>query len=67
MFERLRAIRKERGLTCEDMAKVLGLETRAGYSKKELGQTAFSLKDAKKVSEVLGKSVDEIFFEDEVS
>ena len=67
MFERLRPIRKAQGLTCEDMAKALGLATKSAYSKKELGHTKFSLDDAKKISDLLGKSVDEIFFEDEVS
>lgn len=67
MFERLRGLRKEKGLTCEDMARILGLDTKAAYSKKELGRTKFSLDDARKVSRVLGKSIDDIFFADEVS
>ena len=67
MFERLRELRKEKGLTCEDMAKLLGLDTKAAYSKKELGRTKFSLDDARQVSRVLGKSIDDIFFTNEVS
>ena len=67
MFERLRELRKERGLTCEDMAKLLGLDTKAAYSKKERGRTKFSLDDARKVSCALGKSIDDIFFTNEVS
>ena len=67
MFERLRELRKEKGLTCEDMAKLLGLDTKAAYSKKELGRTKFSLHDARKVSRVLGKSIDDIFFTNEAS
>lgn len=67
MFERLRELRKEKGLTCEDMAKLLGLDTKAAYNKKELGRTKFSLDDARKVSRVLGKSIDDIFFTNEVS
>lgn len=67
MFERLRELRKEKGLTCEDMAKLLGLDTKAAYSKKELGRTKFSLDDARKVSRVLGKSIDDIFFTNEIS
>lgn len=67
MFERLRALRKEKGLTCEDMAEVLGLETKSAYSKKENGSTKFSLDDAKKVSSILNKSIEDIFFADEVS
>lgn len=67
MFERLRALRKEKGLTCEDMAEVLGLETKSAYSKKENGSTKFSLDDAKKVSSILNKSIEDIFFTDKVS
>ena len=67
MFERLRELRKEKGMTCEDMARLLGLDTKAAYSKKELGGTKFSLDDAKKVSRALGRSIDDIFFTNEVS
>lgn len=67
MFERLRALRKAHGLTCEDMAELLGLATKAAYSKKERGNTKFSLTDAKKISEKFHKSIDDIFFENEVS
>ncbi len=67
MFERLRELRKAKGLTCENMAELMGLETKGAYSKKELGQTKFSLEDARKVSIVLGYSVEDIFFENEVS
>lgn len=61
MFERLRELRKEKGLTCEDMAKLLGLGTKAAYSKKELGRTKFTLEDARKISCVFGKDIDDIF------
>lgn len=67
MFEQLRALRKEQGLTCEEMAEALGLETKSAYSKKENGNTKFSLDDAKKVSAILGKSIEDIFFTNEVS
>ncbi|AXB81756.1 helix-turn-helix transcriptional regulator [Megasphaera hexanoica] len=67
MFERLKALRKEQGLTCEAMAEALGLETKSAYSKKENGSTKFSLDDAKKVSAILGKSIEDIFFTNEVS
>lgn len=62
MFERLMELRQEHGLTCEDMAKVLGLETKAAYSKKELGKTKFTLTEAKQVADVLGLHIEDIFF-----
>ena len=67
MFERLRQLRRDHGLTCEDMAKILGLETKAAYSKKECGRTKFTLAEAKKVSDVLCMRIEDIFFADEVS
>lgn len=67
MFERLRELRKAHGLTCDDMASLLGLATKAAYSKKERGSTKFSLEDAKKISDKFNMSIDEIFFENEVS
>lgn len=67
MFERLRYLRRERKLTCEDMARLLGLETKAAYSKKELGQTRFTLAEAKKIADHFNLGIEEIFFADEVS
>jgi putative transcriptional regulator len=66
MFERLRELRKAKGYTCEQMADKLGLK-KAAYSKKELGKIKFSLSDAKKVSEILGYSIDDIFFARSIS
>ena len=66
MFEKLRQMRKARKITGEEMAKKLGIQ-KAGYSKKERGSVAFTLQDAKKVSDVLGMSIDDIFFPKEVS
>lgn len=67
MFGKLKRLRKERGLTCQDMAERIGLETKAAYSKKECGRTKFTLNEARIVSEILGCSIDDIFFESEVS
>lgn len=67
MFENLRRLRTEAGITCEQMAEYMGLETKSAYSKKELGQTRFTLAEARKVSEILGKSIEDIFYADEAS
>ncbi len=66
MFEKLREIRQAKGFTCENMAEQMGL-TKATYSKKERGQITMTLNDADKISNILGSSVDEIFFADKVS
>lgn len=62
MFERLRELRIEKGFTCEKMAELMGLETKSAYSKKELGQTKISLEDAKKISDILGYNLYDIFW-----
>ena len=62
MFERLRQIRKERCITCEEMAGELGLQTKSAYSKKERECVPFTLQEAKKISEIFGMSIEEIFF-----
>ncbi|KMO87206.1 XRE family transcriptional regulator [Megasphaera cerevisiae DSM 20462] len=67
MFERLKDLRRKKGLTCEQMAELMGLETKGGYNKKELGQTKFTLAEAKKVSDILGYTIENIFYANEVS
>ena len=66
MFERLREMRQSKGYTCGHMADKMGL-TKATYNKKERGQITMTLNDAEKISEILGSTVDEIFFADKVS
>ena len=61
MLERLKQLRIKSGLTCQQMAKQMGL-TKATYYKKEQGQIKISLFDAKKISNILGHSIDNIFF-----
>lgn len=50
----------------KELAEYLGISA-PNYSKKEAGQVRFSLLEAKKLSEFFGLSIDEIFFNDEVS
>ena len=66
MFERLREIRQAKNYTCAYMAEKMGL-TKGTYSKKERGQITMTLEDAKKISEILNGTVDDIFFADKVS
>ena len=66
MFEKLRKIRRSKGYTCEYMAEKLGF-TKATYSKKERGQIAMTLEDARKISEIFNGTIEDIFFTDKVS
>ena len=67
MFERLKELRKSSNTTCDEMANLLGLKTKGAYSKKETGNVPFSLIEAKLISVHFNKSIEDIFFEDEVS
>lgn len=66
MFENLRKLRKEHNVSIAVMSDFLGFKTKSAYCKKELGRVPFSLNEAKKISDFLGKSIDEIFFTNKV-
>jgi putative transcriptional regulator len=61
-FEKLRTIREAKGLTQEQMAKALGYKDRSGYWYLENGRISITIDKAKKISEILGINIDEIFF-----
>lgn len=67
MFEKLKKLRLERNISAEEMSKILGLETKAAYYKKESGNVKFSLLEAKKISDFFNIPIEEIFFSNEVS
>lgn len=48
------------------ICELIGVK-RVTYFKKESGSVKFSLDEAKKISNFLNKSIEEIFFADEVS
>lgn len=66
-YQRLRDLRKSKGISAKDMADLLGLVTKAAYYKKESGMTRFTLHEARIIAHRLGTSIDELFFADEVS
>lgn len=67
MFEKLRALRNQKGISAETMAEILGLETKAAYYKKEVGSVKFTLAEAKKIADYFELPIEEIFFANEVS
>lgn len=67
MYEFLRKIRKDQGLSGKDMCSLLGLKSKASYYKKEDGSVKFSLGEAKVIAELFGKSIEDIFFDENVS
>lgn len=67
MFERLRKLRTEKGISALKMTEILGLATEGAYYKKETGAIKFSLLEAKAVADFFDMSIEDIFFVDEVS
>ena len=61
LLERLKNFRLASGFTCQQMAEKMGL-TKSTYHKKECGKIKISLLDAQKISKILGRSIDDIFF-----
>jgi DNA-binding XRE family transcriptional regulator len=63
----LKKIRSENNLTHKEMANLIGLKTASAYYKKEMGSTPFSLNEAKIISEFFDKTIEDIFFDNELS
>lgn len=57
--------RKEKNLTQEQLAQMVGCK-KSTISNWETGYSKPSLLDAKKVSDVLGKDINHLFFDNEV-
>lgn len=54
----LKDLRKERGETQIELAKLLGLKTASAYNKKENGKVPISLEEAKILADHFNKSID---------
>ena len=67
MYSNLRIIRNKNSITAKKMCDILGLKTKAAYYKKENGNVNFTLTEAKKISDFLGMTIDEIFFKSKCS
>lgn len=66
MTNNLKKYRKEAGLTQKDMAFKLGYKYTSGYNQLETGKRRIDLETAKKLSEILNISIEELFFRKEV-
>lgn len=62
-INRLKSLRLAKGYSCQKMADKMGI-TKSTYNKKENGKMSLSLIDARKISGILGRSIDDIFFTD---
>lgn len=60
-LRRLKGLRVEKGLSQEDMAKLIGMP-HSSYQRKESGKNQFLLTEAYSISIVLNKEIRDIFF-----
>ena len=65
-MSKVKDLRKEAGIKQSFMAKYLNIST-TNYSKKEKGDVKYSLEEAKKVADYFKKTIEDIFFDNEVS
>ena len=65
-MSRVKELRESANIKQECMAELIGVSS-ASYSKKENGQVKYNLEEAKKIADFFGKSIEAIFFADEVS
>lgn len=65
-LKKLKELRKAKGFTQEQMAKLLGYKDKSGYCQLENGDVKMTLEKAIKISKILGADIKEIFFETNV-
>lgn len=65
-MSRLRNIRELNHLKQDDLATLIETSL-PNYSKKENGEIRFSLVEAKRIADFFGSTIDEIFFDNDVS
>ena len=62
MYQNLRELRLKNKIPINVFLKELGLETKSAYYKKETGLVPITLEEAKKIADILGLSIEAIFF-----
>ncbi|GBG09465.1 transcriptional regulator [Paenibacillus agaridevorans] len=64
---KIKSLRKEQGVSLDEMAKEVGYESPNGYYYLEIGRGRFPAETLAKVAVVLGTTIEELFFDDEVA
>lgn len=67
MLENLRKRRIEKDVSALEMANTIGLKTKAAYYKKESGVVKITLDEAILIADRLGSTLDELFFDYQLS
>ncbi|MTI95222.1 MAG: helix-turn-helix domain-containing protein [Firmicutes bacterium] len=61
MYPKLKELRRKNRITVQEMAELLGLQTRGAYYKKESGVHKFSIEEARLIANKLNMPIEEIF------
>lgn len=64
---KIKALRKEKRISLDDMARKLGYESPNGYYYLEIGRGKFSAEMLALVAVIFGVGIEELFFDDEVA
>lgn len=67
MYQNLKILRKSKGISAINMAKIIGVKTVSAYTKKENGAVKFTLQEAKIISDFFHLPIEQIFFRDKLS
>ena len=63
MLQNLRNKREEKGLTINNMAKLLNYKSSSTYAKKEREEIPINLEEAKKICFILNTTLNELFLD----
>lgn len=66
MYKTLKALRVKEGYTLQEMSSFLGYNSPNAYARKEKGERKFTLEEVKTISILFDKSVEQIFFTQQV-
>lgn len=66
MYEKLKEIRIKQGYTFQEMSSFLGYNSPNAYARKEKGERKFTLEEVEIISNLFEKTVEDIFFTNEI-
>lgn len=67
MTLRLKQLRESRGITQTFMAKQLGFSSVSSYGLIEKGERRLEIVKAKKIADIFGVDIEELFFDDDLA
>ena len=67
IYFKLKKLREQNEYTQDDMAIMLGYNSKSTYSMKEKGTRKMTIEEAYKIAKLFNKTIEEIFFDNEVA